>query len=124
MSVNTKFDKINNIIINTVNGDFTVNEFIDTFTKMLSNPDFSPGMNALWDFRNASLSSLSSNDLEKMIIFMERNIPQRGIDYKLAGVVSKDVDYGISRMFDAYAENLPLKKRVFRDYDEAIKWLS
>lgn len=42
---------------------------------------------------------------------------------KTAVVVSTDLDFGLGRMAEAYAVSLPRELRVFRDLDEARRWL-
>jgi len=41
----------------------------------------------------------------------------------LAFVVTKDVSFGLGRMFSTLTEHLPVETGVFRDIDEAEAWL-
>jgi len=49
---------------------------------------------------------------------------QRGSHYKSALVTARNVDFGLSRMYEAYGHGLPLTVRVFRNIDKAREWLS
>lgn len=42
---------------------------------------------------------------------------------RIATVVPQEVAFGMSRMFQAYSDPLPLEHRAFYDYDEAERWL-
>jgi hypothetical protein len=41
----------------------------------------------------------------------------------MAFITQRDADFGMARVFEAYREDPATDFRVFRDYDEAIRWL-
>ena len=41
----------------------------------------------------------------------------------MALVASEDFEFGLSRMWEAIAQDLPLEIKVFRDMDEARTWV-
>ena len=104
-------------------GAVSIGEIEAAFEARLENPDFRPGMKVLWDCREASISTLSADGIHRLIGFNDRYKDARG-DGMSAIVVSGDLDYGIGRMFQAYAHDLPWETMVFRDFNSAIQWLS
>jgi hypothetical protein len=78
--------------------------------------------NVLWDLREASLQELSTADIQDIVQFLRKNdyVRPKG---RTAMVAPKDVDYGLVRMGEAYANGLPTAFRVFRSLQEAQTWL-
>ena|ERR1043165_1118465 len=84
-----------------------------------------PTQLVLWDIREGSLVSLSSNDLQ-MIVKRGAQFADRRKGGRTAIVCSKDLDYGLSRMFQAFAslQHIPFEIDVFRNLEEAREWLN
>jgi len=84
-----------------------------------------PTQLVLWDIREGSLVSLSSNDLQ-MIVKRGAQFADRRRGGRTAIVCSKDLDYGLSRMFQAFAslQHIPFEIDVFRNLEEAREWLN
>jgi len=78
-------------------------------------------MGRLWDFRDADLSTLDYSTINDMAQYSLKFPP--GInDVKVAFVTSRNVEYGLSRMFELSSESkTPIA--VFRTMDEAEKWM-
>ena len=96
------------VILNAL--DFTV-----------SDKRYKKGMGRLWDLRDADSSSLDSVIITEMAQYSLKFPP--GInDVKVAFVTSRDIEYGLSRMFEMSSKaKTPI--RVFRAMDEAEKWM-
>jgi hypothetical protein len=120
--ITTCFDYARGLVTHTGTGDLSVEEIANAFEARLENPDFRRGMHVLWDCRWATISSLSTQDVEQLIKFNSRHVNARGAGDS-AIVLSKAVDYGIGRMFEFYACGLPWRTAVFRDLESAIRWL-
>jgi hypothetical protein len=43
---------------------------------------------------------------------------------RVAVVVHRDVDFGMARMYSAYVDEFSAEVRVYRDFDEAVRWLT
>jgi hypothetical protein len=41
----------------------------------------------------------------------------------VALVVSRDMDYGLARMYEAYSQDLPVQIRIFDELEEAESWM-
>ena len=109
------------LTIYTVTGKVTWNEIADALEEYYSN-DPTAGM--LWDFRAIDASDLSSRELINIVSVAKKYAHQRK-NGKTAIVVSSDLSFGISRMYENYAElyEHPIDHRITKDYDAAMKWL-
>lgn len=123
-SVKTELDPSCNLITQTVTGDFLLQDFIKAFKIALNHPDFTKGMNVLWDLTDASLAKAEINDMHQMIKFIDYHIENRGRDFKLAIVANSKLEFGLSRMYEAFSEMLPFSKKVFCDIKEALNWIN
>jgi hypothetical protein len=84
-----------------------------------------PTQLVLWDFREGSMASLSSIDLQ-MIVKRGAEFADRRKGGRTAIVCSKDLDYGLGRMFQTFAslQHIPFEIQVFRSQEEAREWLN
>jgi hypothetical protein len=105
----------------TVTGEVTAAEIIDAIMDFLLT---APTQLVIWDLGNGSLHKIPPRDL--------RSIVERAGPYTVARaggrtaiVVHNDLDFGLSRMFEAFAElgEVPFEIRVFRDITGAKEWL-
>src|SRR3954471_19824433 len=83
-----------------------------------------PTQLVLWDFREGSLASLSSKDIQ-MIIQRGAQFADKRKGGRTAIVCSKKVNYGLGRMFQTLAslQHIPFEINVFWDIEEAREWL-
>jgi hypothetical protein len=79
-------------------------------------------MTVLWDVRDATIVHLSTDDLQALARFSHELRSVRG-GGRAAILVSRDADFGVARMFQAYADAFPWETMVFRDLVETIEWL-
>ena len=78
----------------------------------------------LWALEEAVTSGISGEEIEK-IILTAKKFSARRKEGKTAIVGPKEIDYGLGRMYQAYAgiENLPYEYRIFKELEEAKDWL-
>lgn len=79
----------------------------------------------IWDLNNGGDPDLTTDDMQRIIRYSRDKDAVR-LNGKSAIVTNNDRYYGLSRMFEIYAEmapELPLRFRVFRTMDEARRWL-
>jgi hypothetical protein len=105
-------------VFETVNSDQILTQVIPFLTE-------EPTRLALWDFRAGSLSGIASNDLQSIV--------ERGKQFadsrkggRTAIVCSTDLDYGLGRMFQTFADidRIPIEINIFRNLDDANEWLN
>ena len=81
-----------NLIVFTVDGSVTVEDFFETWDKVLADEEFIKGMDSLWDVRNGSFTAITGEHLYSVGDVILRDIDRRGDNYKVAFVVQGQFD--------------------------------
>lgn len=87
----------NGVVRLEFHGSVSVGDVLEVRTAVQADTTFEPGMPILADMRNASVSSLSMSDIRKLVEdgrIRTRDWPP----FKLAAVVSRQVDFGLWRL--------------------------
>jgi len=111
------------LIVLTVSGNNRLKDIIQALKDMLVDPQYKKSADILWDFRDITTPHTNSQEIRELVSFIRKNRHVRGSGYRVALVVSRDLDYGIARMYDAYSEGLPFQMKIFREFDEAYSWV-
>ena len=123
MEITTDIDREAGLRTHKVTGTLSLNDLMAKLDEIYSIPDFQPEMNVLWDLRNADLASFSSSDIYEVRDFVGYKWGTGGSS-RAALVVSRDIDFGLSRMYEISLESITTSTlQVFRDFDEALSWL-
>ncbi len=112
-----------NLVVNTIVGPFDMDQYYAIMESIMNDKLFKPAMNMFWDFRESTLSNLNSQDIHNIRAYVERVRKRRGKNYRVVFLVSKAIDYGLSRMYQIISEDLPVKFEIFYDEEEAFKWI-
>lgn len=82
-----------------------------------------PTPHVLWDLGDANVSALSAADVEVLAQHTVERAHSRE-EGKTAIVAPKDMGFGLSRMFQTFADlaSHQASVRVFRTRDDAIEW--
>lgn len=122
MTISLHHDDTKDLTIFTAVGELTFDKQIAVLRDFY---DGTPTANVLWDMRKIEGNRISAEELQKIITFIKRHSDKRPHG-KTALVSAKDIDFGLSMMSHAYAENenLPWKIIPFRSMDKAIKWIN
>jgi hypothetical protein len=123
MTVNTVVDKKASVVIHTVTGEITFQKIKSSYESVCSHPDFKENMNSIWDIRDADASKFDSQEVIKIARYFETQTKTRA-KYKAAVIVSRDLEYGLSRKYQVAAADLPAKIGIFINLDEAKKWVA
>ncbi len=104
-----------------VKGRLTADELIKKVEEFYTG---NPTRLVLWLLEDADSSGIMPEDIERVIILAKKYSGSRK-NGKTAIVGPKDIDYGMGRMYQAYAdiEDLPYEYRIFRSFKEAMGWL-
>lgn len=119
MSVDFDFESETGIAIMTARGELTYEDGIKNGTTMWNAATGEP-KRLLWDFREATYS-ISAEEL--------RRLGEFAIDLTKGGavmnafVVGRDMEFGLSRMFESFSQAPGIHTRVFRDSSSARAWL-
>jgi hypothetical protein len=124
LTVHTAIDAAAGVITHTVVGDLGIDDVQQAFALRTTLPDFKPGMRVLWDLCQANASRLSTDEIRQIAQRNKSQVKKAGVGYKVAFVAPRDIEYGLSRMFEMFSDETPVQIRVFRTTDEARRWLS
>lgn len=83
-----------------------------------------PTRNVIWDFSTAILDKIT-NDQFKQIVDSVKHLTEKRKNGKTVFLVSRDLEFGVSRMMQVFAEmnGSPFSVQVFKSKDEAARWL-
>jgi hypothetical protein len=119
MAVSIRIELETGIAIGTCSGVLRLSDAQESVAALWRDPGWS-GKAAVWDFREAELD-MSPQDVRSIAHFVLQNQPATP-PLKVAFVAGRDVDFGLSRMFEIYREDPRTEFRVFRDCEEALCW--
>ena len=119
--IETTFDFANDLTVIKATGKMTADDFhkwtatyyTGTVTTFI-----------LWDITDTDLSGLQAADLREDARHTKHLAAMRK-GGKTAIVTGNDLEYGMSRMLEAFyeAEDMQFETQIFRGLDEARKWL-
>ena len=121
MPVEFSVDREDEIVYGTCRGEVTADEIMEGLEKVFTDEGYRPGFRGLTDLRDIRWES-NQEDLRRIVQFLIRN-RKKFKKHRSAVVVSTERTFGMTRMFEVFSEQTPIKMRVFRDYDEARKWI-
>ena len=98
MEISTEINKKKNIRCHIVRGVIDVRELTEYLKEIYNFSDFDSGMSVLWDLQEADFSSVSKEDVRSLMEYVGKQWGKGGKS-KAALVVSHDLDYGLSRMY-------------------------
>ena len=104
-------------------GLLTDDEIVACVAAVRDDPDLEPGMNTLGDLRDTQVG-FSTEGLSDVLRVMQRTADKRSAA-KAAIVANTDAVFGMMRVLQARSESQRLDPlfHVFRDMEEALKWL-
>ena len=120
-TIETIVDSQADLSVFTVNGELAADEIIERVEEYYTRH---PTKLVLWIMGDVDLSAITKEGIERIIQIAKKNTGKRK-EGKTAIVGSKDIEYGLARMYEAYTgfENLPYEYKTFKDVDEAKEWL-
>lgn len=121
MGIKTSIDPDRGFARHVATGVVEVADFLDALREVYAHPIHRPEDGGIWDARGADATSLTAADLRDFVDFIrEQRGPQPG---RTALVVGRDVEYGLARMYQVFAESV-VEFEVFRSWDDAVAWVT
>lgn len=115
------FDTGKNLAVIKLSGRLSREIILEAFDRAVADPRYREGMGRVWDFREADLSDLNADTVVEMAQYAKRFPP--GInDVKVAFVTERDLEFGLSRMFEMTSKS-PTPIGVFRSMNDARDWM-
>lgn len=122
--VKSTIDPNTGVIVHRATEQLSMPDLLNALDRIGKHPLYQPGANALWNLSDVTLANAESRDLRELAGKVRQIIEGRGTGYKVAIVAPRDVDYGVARMYEAYASELPVDLRVLRNSEDAWEWLT
>ena len=121
VDISVSVERDNDLTVFEVHGDLTAADIISYSSEYYFKQ---PTKLVLWDATNGSVSSITNDEFHVIAREMKTYTNKR-TGGKTALVSGHDIDFGLSRMYEAYAdmEDLALQYRAFKDLDSARDWL-
>lgn len=112
-------DSGSGVVVGTCTGMLNAADARKGAATFWANPAWS-GSPVVWDFRAAQFDAPAS-EIRDMARFILENQPPTPPP-RVAFVTTRDVDFGLARIFEVHREHPATIFRVFRDFDEAVSW--
>lgn len=121
MPVTFRIDKEAGIVYTVIEGAVDTDELLKELDTLIKQPDFRPGLNGITDLRKSEMDTFT-DDVQRVAEFFIKHREQVGAS-KTAIVLSGFVTYGMTRMFQAFADDSSVETQIFQDMDEALEWI-
>lgn len=120
--IKTIFDIDKNLTVHEIAGKLSTSDIIDKLKDYYTGDKITKYV--MWNFIKAEVSAITSSDLRKILYYTKEYAHSR-LGGKSALVVSKDLGYGLARIFEAFVEieKFPFELKTFRTLTEAREWL-
>lgn len=103
-------------------GILGIKEIEAAVDQLLDHPDHRDGMDEIWDFRHTNFVNIGAEQLRSFAIFVASRLDR--LANRVVYVPGRDLEYGIVRMWEAYAEEeAPQERKILHDIDAAREWL-
>ena len=122
MSVDINYDGNRKVLCITVSGISDPDELTAVLDTITNSDDYPPDTNAIWDIRKADIANANYQLICELVKIRSRF--KKRNNCRAALIVSSNVQYGLSRMFEILSDGkIKHQFKVFRNYDEGEKWL-
>ena len=122
MPIEVKYDDQRKILDIHVSGKPTLSEVTSTLETITSSKDYPPDTGAIWDIRQADLSSFEPELIGKLIE-LRSQFKQR-VRLKSVFIATTSLQLAFSRAIILHAERkIPQEAMVFKEYSEGEKFI-
>ncbi len=119
METSYEVDSIHSVLLVRLSGDLTDAALIQLHAEISSHPEVKRDFSMLIDLRQASGGTVTTAGVEALSRRSMVLSPQS----RRAVVVPSDFGFGMARMYDTLREEVGGGVQIFRDIDEAKRWL-
>ena len=121
MPVTYRIDRSRHLIHTTCTGLVTLQEVLEHFAVLVADPNRTHGLDVLLDLTRIDTVPTSE---ELRVVASEIAHIRPEIEFGRCGVAaSREAMFGMSRMFEVYAEGYFTEVQAFRTVEEAARWL-
>jgi hypothetical protein len=123
MVIVSEVDKDRNLRIHRVSGEISIAKIKELLGTLYNSPDYDAGMNALWDLRAATTTTVTVDEVRDLATMVRSQWSGEGTS-RAALVTAREPDFGMSRMYEMLvATPVDTRIMVFRDLHDGIRWL-
>jgi hypothetical protein len=119
MPISCNFDEQSQVWFIKPGESFLLSDVLD----MIDATDWKGSKSFLWDFCNVQKGPDSSPEIRDAADQVAK-VQDLWSGSRVAIFVTRDLDFGIARMFSAFVEGLDIDYQVFREESAALEWLS
>lgn len=117
-----EYEVVSGIAVARCRGVVTGRDIKDLITRYVNDPALDRPHREVFDVREVGAYEISGDDVRAIVEYV-KSTGDRFKNGKVAYVASRDMPYGIGRMFSFFSEDAGLELRAFRDMKEACAWL-
>lgn len=123
MSFNIELSGSHHLIVITIEGLFSADEFIEIMEQIVTSKEYPANINAVYDLTRMSFDNISSGFLQSLNILAKKyGNARRGA--KTAYVCPKDLQFGMARTWEVFIDDVPVTTMVTRSMEEALSWIN
>ena len=122
MSIHLSYIDNNKGIYVSLEGEVTLNDFISAASDAYSEEHIQDQKYQIIDFTNCSSFNLSTNDMLE-IAKIDKKASIKNPSIRIAIIAPNDLTFGMSRVYEAYADDTGFDIKVFRNSNDAKLWI-
>ena len=106
----------------TILGDATLDKILKAAEEVYSEEYITKQKYQIIDFTECTSFQLSSHDM-RAIVEVDLETSKSNPDIIIAIIAPQDIAFGMSRVYEAYADETGFRIKVFRDKEESQLWI-
>lgn len=123
MAVFTRIDDERGLAIQEIRGNLSTDEILKAQHELYVELEFDPMKPCLWDATQGNVAAAMSGLEMQTAAKRGSELWERMAGGRTAILVAREADFGMGRMYEQLAADMPRELGVFRDRDEALFWL-
>src|SRR5262245_11624925 len=112
MPIRMIIDRTAGLIRTTASGRVTGDELVTYYHRFRSHPDFRSNLNEIFDLSDVTDAAVDAEDVRRLSGVTEE-FTARGVMVRVAIVAPRDLEFGLSRMYEMLQSNSLNDVRVF-----------
>ncbi|MDH3629336.1 MAG: hypothetical protein OES25_17000 [Acidobacteriota bacterium] len=112
-----------NLVVTRYRGVVSDTEFVNAYREIYNSPSARPGLKELVDLRDVTSVQTGARAMREVTSMVHAFHGDAVELMRTAVLASTDLEYGLSRMYQAIASETPEQVEVFRIAEEALDWL-
>jgi hypothetical protein len=119
-----EYNSSDNYFLATIDGDILPHDFKQAMDEITASEEYPPDVNTIWDIREVDFSPMNEG-LARSLIHIRKTTDEKRGNTKLAVVVTDDLSFGLSRMYQTLSELSELSQEIeiFKNIEEARNWV-